>query len=226
MIPQLSAVDVAALAFFAFCWYGFPLYTAWRARSRPGLAALVNGYRREWMKQVMAREMRMVDTSILASLGNSATFFSSTTILIIGGLLAMLSTSEELLTAIGKLPLAVRTTAQIWEMKVLLMLAIFTYAFFKFTWSLRQFNFASMLVGAAAPIDADPQTHRDLATRAGNILEKAGDSFSEGLRAYYFSLAALTWFVHPTLFALATLWVIGILYYLEFSSGAVKALRP
>ena len=62
--------------------------------------------------------------------------------------------------------------------------------------------------------------------RAGNILENAGESFSEGLRAYYFSLATLTWFVHPTLFALATLWVVGILYYLEFNSGAVRALRP
>ncbi|MFM9968907.1 MAG: DUF599 domain-containing protein [Burkholderiales bacterium] len=225
MIPLFSSTDIAALGLFAICWWGFPWYAASHARSRPSLGPLINNYRREWMVEVLSRDMRMVDTSILASLGNSATFFSSTTILILGGLLAMLSTSEEILAAIGKLPLAVRTTAQIWEMKVMLMLAIFTYAFFKFTWSLRQFNFVSMLVGAAPAKDGDLNTQQTFAKRAGSVLEHAGEAFSEGLRAYYFSLAALTWFVHPLLFMLATAWVVGILYYLEFKSDAVETLR-
>ncbi|MBK8064967.1 MAG: DUF599 domain-containing protein [Betaproteobacteria bacterium] len=222
---QLSTLDWIALACFAACWWGFPAYAGWRTRSRASLLDMMNAYRRQWMRQVIAREMRIVDTSILASLGNSATFFSSTTILILGGLLAMLSTSEEILSAIGKLPLAVRTSAQVWEMKIVLMLAIFTYAFFVFTWSLRQFNFVAILVGAATSKGGDPQAQEQLAARAGRILEHAGESFSKGLRAYYFSLAALTWFVHPALFTGACFGVVAVLAWLEFYSDTARALR-
>jgi len=231
---NLTPIDWTAVAFFAACWWGFPLYVGWRTRSRPGLLYLMNAYRRLWMRQVISREMRMVDTSILASLGNSATFFSSTTILIIGGLLAMLTTSEEILSAIGKLPGAVRTTAQVWEIKVVLMLVIFTYAFFVFTWSLRQFNFVSIMVGAAdqpgTSTAADSAGHggdtpEALAARAGLVLEHAGESFASGLRAYYFSLAALTWFVHPALFVASTFLVVAVLAWIEFYSDTARELR-
>lgn len=222
---QLTPLDWIALACFGACWWGFPFYATWRSRSRTSLLELMNAYRRQWMRQVLSREMRIVDTSILASLGNSATFFSSTTILILGGLLAMLSTSEEILSAIGKLPLAVRTSAQVWEIKVVLMLAIFTYAFFVFTWSLRQFNFVAILVGAASARGGDVQEQAQHAARAGRILEHAGESFSKGLRAYYFSLAALTWFVHPALFTGASFGVVAVLAWLEFYSDTARSLR-
>ena len=221
---HLSLLDWIALSVLGGCWWGFPWYASWRGRWRPGLLELMNAHRREWMRQVVSREMRMVDTSILASLGNSATFFSSTTILILGGLLAMLTTSEEILAAIGKLPLAVRTTSQVWEIKVLLLVMIFTYAFFTFTWSLRQFTFVAILVGATGARGSDG-TQDDLAKRAGRILEHAGESFSKGLRAYYFSLAALTWFVHPGLLIAASFGVVAVLAWLEFHSDTSRSLR-
>ena len=220
---QMTTADWIALACFAAGWWGYPWYAHWRAQSRPSLNALMNAYRRQWMMQVLAREGRIVDSSILANLANSATFFSSTTILILGGLLALIDNSAPMLAALGKLPYAHRMTAEMWELKIILMLLIFTYAFFKFTWSLRQFNFVSILVGATPAKDGGEE-HDALATRAGRILEHAGDSFSEGLRAYYFAIAALTWFVHPALFVLGTIWVIAILYYLEFRSDTVRAL--
>lgn len=220
---QMTPADWIALACFAAAWWGYPWYSQWQARSHPSLNALMNSYRRQWMMQVLAREGRIVDSSILANLANSATFFSSTTILILGGLLALIDNSAPKLAALGKLPYAHRMTAEMWELKIILMLLIFTYGFFKFTWSLRQFNFVSILVGATPAKDGDDE-HVALATRAGRILEHAGDSFSEGLRAYYFAIAALTWFVHPALFVLGTIWVVAILYYLEFRSDTVRAL--
>lgn len=220
---QMTPADWIALAGFAAGWWGYPWYAQWHAQSHPSLNALMNAYRRQWMMQVLAREGRIVDSSILANLANSATFFSSTTILILGGLLALIDNSAPILAALGKLPYARRMTAEMWELKIILMLLIFTYAFFKFTWSLRQFNFVSILVGAV-PASERGDAHDALATRAGRILEHAGDSFSEGLRAYYFAIAALTWFVHPALFVLGTLWVVAILYYLEFRSDTVRAL--
>ena len=49
-------------------------------------------------------------------------------------------------------------------------------------------------------------------------------NFNNGLRAYYFALAALTWFLHPWLMVAATGWVVYILYQREFHSKTLIAL--
>lgn len=222
MMRILYPLDVAALVVFALCWWGYPWYAARRESRTPGLVQLTNRYRREWMRQMLAREMRMVDTALINMLTQSSVFFSSTTVLILGGLLALIGTSETMQAALGRLPGAVRTSEQLWEIKVLLLVAIFVYAFLKFTWSLRQFNFVGILVGAAPPRDAGDG--EEIAARAGRMAELAAEDFNRGLRAYYFAFAALSWFVNPGLFIAGTLGVVAILYVLEFRSKAVAAL--
>ena len=218
----LSLLDIVGLAVFAVCWWGYPWYAERRERHRPGLVQLTNRYRREWMRQMMGRELRMVDTALVTTLTQSSVFFSSTTVLILGGLLALVGTSETMQAALGRIPGAVRTSEQLWEIKLLLLVAVFVYAFFKFTWSLRQFNFVGILVGAAPPSGSPSD---DIARRAGRMAELAAEDFNQGLRAYYFAFAALGWFVNPTIFIVATVVVVGILYVLEFRSNAVKVLE-
>jgi uncharacterized membrane protein len=46
------------------------------------------------------------------------------------------------------------------------------------------------------------------------------------LRAYYFSLAALGWFVHPWVFVTATTLVTVVLYLREHHSRTMKMLLP
>ena len=218
----LSPLDLGALVVFALCWWGYPWYAARKELRTPGLVLLTHRYRREWMRQMLARELRTVDTSLITTLTQSSVFFSSTTVLILGGLLALVGTSETFQAALGRLPGAVRTSEPLWELKLLLLVAIFVYAFFKFTWSMRQFNFAGILVGAAPPHDAAPDDA--IALAAGKMAERAAEDFNQGLRAYYFAFAALSWFVNPALFIGATLAVMAILYILEFRSNAVKVL--
>jgi uncharacterized membrane protein len=218
----LSPMDLVGLVVFAVCWWGYPWYAERRERHSPGLVQLTNRYRYEWLRQMLARELRMVDTALIQTLTQSSVFFSSTTVLILGGLLALVGTSETMQTALGKLPGAVPTSEQLWELKLLLLVAIFVYAFFKFTWSLRQFNFVGILVGAAPPREANPED--DVWQRAGAMAVLAAEDFNQGLRAYYFAFAAIGWFVNPTVFVVATAIVVGILYVLEFRSNAVRVL--
>jgi uncharacterized membrane protein len=56
------------------------------------------------------------------------------------------------------------------------------------------------------------------------ITSYAGVNFNNGLRAYYFALAAMTWFLHPWLMMAATGWVVLVLYHREFSSRTLQAL--
>lgn len=219
-------LDYIALVWFFVTWFGYQTFAAWRAkRGHPSLMSIMSGYRAEWWQRVLERDQRIVDAAILSNLSNAATFFASTTLLILGGLLALLGTSERVIAVVAELPFTTRSQDTIWEYKVLLLIAIFVYAFFKFTWSLRQHIFNSVLVGAAPAHDSDPEKLADYVTRAGRIASFAADNFNYGLRAYYFGLAALTWFLNALIFMCVTTWVVFILYRREFRSEALKTLE-
>src|SRR4029079_10443673 len=97
------------------------------------LKARMGQDRRDWWVRVIERELRMIDTSIVANLSNSSTFFASTTLLILGGLLALLGTTEKVSAVIQGLPFQRHTPEGGWEVKIMLLVGIFVYAFFKFT---------------------------------------------------------------------------------------------
>ena len=63
------------------------------------------------------------------------------------------------------------------------------------------------------------------AQRTVAIVDRASRHFNRGLRAYFFALAALAWFVHPWLMIMAATWVVFVLYRREFRSKALAAIR-
>jgi uncharacterized membrane protein len=88
----------------------------------------------------------------------------------------------------------------------------------------RQFNFVTIVIGSIAPRDALTDLDRRNARRAAGILKLAGENFSQGLRAYYFSVALLLWFVQPWFFIAATALVTVMLYRMEFHSRTLEVL--
>lgn len=60
---------------------------------------------------------------------------------------------------------------------------------------------------------------------AARVIDLAGLSYNHGLRAYYFALSVLAWFVSPYLFILASGFVVAVLYRREFKSRSLMALR-
>jgi uncharacterized membrane protein len=223
-ITHLTALDIAALISFIACWVGYAKYHSYKSKRGPSLMGIVHNYRREWMAVMLQREGRIVDSSILANLSNSSTFFASTTLLILGGLLALLGAKEKLVSFVSDIPFAAKSSDELWEIKILVLIVIFIYAFFMFTWSLRQFNFVSILVGAAPLPGRVGDEFERFVVGAGRLTSLAGDSFNDGLRAYYFALAGMTWFVHPWALIIASPLVVLVLYWREFRSEALKAL--
>ena len=222
-----ETLDYAAVVWFFVIWFAYQRFAAWRAdKSHPSLMSVMGEYRREWWQMVVMRDLRIVDAAIITNLSNSATFFASTTLLILGGLIALLGTSERTVAILSELPFSARSQESIWEYKILLLVGIFVYAFFKFTWSLRQHNFSSVLVGATPNSDAEPQRLDDYVRRASRISTLAADNFNYGLRAYYFALAALSWFLNSWVFMCVTAWVVVILYVREFRSKTLRMLTP
>ena len=228
LLEVLPAVDWLAMALLFTSWAGYAHFAKKRAQSQPSILAATNRVRRMWMLQTTYREVRVVDGVVIQNLSSSPSFFASTTILIIGGLLAMLGTSETASTLVRDIPFAARTSNLVFDMKLLLMLAIFVYSFFRFTWSMRQYTFGALLIAAAPEAErfaAEGLSREAFADRAGRIVGLAAETFNDGLRAYYFSFAAIGWFFSPVVFMVATLCVVYILYQREFRSDVLDVLN-
>jgi uncharacterized membrane protein len=218
--------DWLAVALFFAGWAGYVHFARRLAEVRPSILATTNRWRRIWMLQATRRENRIVDSAVTQSLSASPSFFASTSILIIGGLLAALG-ADKAAGLVQEIPFAARTSALVFDLKLALLTAIFVQAFFRFTWSLRQYSFGAIMVGAAPEAkqfttDAQREAFAD---RAGRVMGLAAETFNDGLRAYYLSFAAVAWFFSPWAFIAATAAVLWVLYRREFHSEVLVALR-
>jgi len=142
-------------------------------------------------------------------------------------LLAVLGTNDKASELVKDLPFAARTSMLVFDVKIVVLLAVFVYAFFRFTWSMRVYSFGAILVGAAPNVEVFDQggaNREDFAERAGKLMGMAAESFADGLRAYYMAFAVIGWFISPIAFALGTLTVLWILYRREFRSDVLAIL--
>ena len=218
--------DWLALVLFFAGWAGYAIWAKKRARLRPSVLALTNRERMRWMLQASHRENRVLDGVVVQNLSTSPSFFASTTILIIGGLLAVLSRTEQASELVREIPFAARTSLIVFDMKLVLLAGIFVYAFFRFTWSLRQYTFGALLVAAAPDSNAwiSESQRSAFASRAGRVMGLAAETFNDGLRSYYMAFAATAWFFSPWAFMAATATVIYIMYRREFHSDVLAVL--
>ena len=228
VLTLLPWSDWVALFVFFAGWAGYANFARRRAASHASILATTNRIRRLWMLQVTHREVRVVDGVVIQALSTSPSFFASTTILIIGGLLAVLGTTDKASELVREIPFAARTTALVFDLKIVLMLVIFVYAFFRFTWAMRQYTFGALLI-ASAPEAREfieqALSREAFADKAGRVVGLAAETFNDGLRAYYFAFAAIGWFISPLVFMLATVGVIYILYQREFQSDVLAVLN-
>lgn len=216
--------DLLAFAVFLLCWLGYNRFALTLSRGQRGLHHAVFLHRRRWMHSVLRRDNRILDSTLIGNLMNSVSFFASTTIFILAGLVAVLGASDRAQAMLSDLPWVAATPKGVWQGKVLVLITIFIYAFFKFTWALRQFNYTCILVGGL-PTPEEAQAGQEAAAdRAADLLSLAAANFTQGIRGYYFGLATLTWFIHPALFAAVSLWVVWVLYRREYRSKTLEIL--
>lgn len=224
MLP-LTWLDAAALALFITAWAGYQWYADYSDTRRPRLSREMDRLMRDWLTRMAERDNRMVDINVLRNLTRSSQFFASTTMLILGALVALMGYAEKAASVLAELPFTQAASERIWEFKIVVLLLTFVYAFFKFSWSIRQFGFCSILIGTTKKQTPEPEQYAVHTNRTAAIVSFANRNFNQGLRAYYFGVAALSWFLHPALMIAITLGVIYVLYQREFRSQTLELLQ-
>jgi uncharacterized membrane protein len=218
-------VDIAAVGFFALEWTVYAVTLEHTAYGRNSLSARMNTYREVWIRRMLDREARMVDMQIMASLQNGTAFFASTSLFAIGGALALLRGTNDALAVLGALPINLSPSPALWEIKCVGLLLIFVYAFFKFAWSYRLFNYVAILLGAMpqAKQGGTPEAEAHV-IRTTRLFEAAGRHFNRGQRAFFFALGYLGWFASPWVLFATTAAVVIVTWRRQFASNAWRAM--
>ncbi|HYD29283.1 MAG TPA: DUF599 family protein [Azospirillaceae bacterium] len=225
MPPDLTTIDTVAFVWFVTVWIGYTVVQDHLLKDRFGVNQNLIAVREHWMRRFLERDTRIMDAALFGHTMHSVTFFASTTMLVVAGLVGLFGAMDKAHAVASELFFTVKTSRAMFELKLLVLLGVFVWAFFKFTWAIRQYNYCCALIGAApAPPVASDQA-RPLAVNLAAAITLAVASFNEGLRGYYFALAALTWFIQPWLFMTMTGLVILVLLRRQVWSSTFRVIH-
>ena len=220
-----SILDIVALAGFVGAWGGYSILVEWTPHGRLGLNSRMNGYREMWMRRMLARDNRMVDMQIMAALQNGTAFFASTSLIAIGGALTLLRSSDDMIVLASTLPLGVSASRLQWEAKTVGLAVILIYAFFKFAWAYRLYNYVAIMLGATpSAVEKDSAEAQAHVSRTARLFSAAGRHFNHGQRSFFFALGYLGWYAGPIVFLPTTTAVVVVIWRRQFASDSLRAV--
>jgi uncharacterized membrane protein len=224
-MPLFSTVDLIALVWFLAAWLGYSFVIETTPHGKRGLNSLMHRYRGLWMQRMLARDMRMMDGQVIASLQNGTAFFASTSLIALGGAVTLFHSSADMLTVVAALPLGATVTHLQWELKVVGLMIILIYAFFKFGWAYRLYNYVAIMIGGAPPAaEKDTPEAQEFARITAEVITDAGRHFNRGQRAFFFALGYLGWFIGPLPLIATTAGIVVVMWRRQFASQSRAAV--
>lgn len=219
----MTILDGVALTLFFVCWLGYGPLLAVLAKRSGSINDDMLVVRRVWMTAMAHREIRLVDSQLMGHTINSGGFFASTNMLLIAAVASILFGGEAAIRGIAEVG-AESVPMRLLEAKLALVLVCLARGLLDFIWSIRQMNYALALIGAAPELNVEADRVA-LGEAAAALLNPALSAFSQGVRGYYFALAAGAWLFGPLWLAGAVLAAFCLLVWRQAASPAARAVR-
>jgi len=198
------------------CWLAYNFAVPLVERTRPSLSVIMSLQRRRWVANATRRESPL-DAILSANLMQSVSLLASTSMLIVLAIFAGFGAVPQLMDTLNSLGLGHQVTPQAMQVQLLVLVTIFASSFFAFTLSLRQFNHFCIMIGAI--VHDQPSTEEEIDAIA-MLNSLAAKNFNNGIRAYYFAVPAVSWFVSPLLAIVVTVITTLFIVHREFFSSA------
>jgi uncharacterized membrane protein len=198
------------------CWLAYNFGVPFVERRRPSLSVIMSMQRRRWVANATRRESPL-DAILSANLMQSVSLLASTSVLIMLAIFAGFGAVPQLMDTLNSLGLGHQVTPASMQVQLLVLLTIFASSFFAFTLSLRQFNHFCIMIGAI--VHDQPSTEEEIEAIA-MLNSLAAKNFNNGIRAYYFAVPAVAWFVSPLLAIAVTVVTTLFIVHREFFSSA------
>ena len=230
LFELFSPLDLLALGYFLIAIGIYRFLTGPRALEGRSMPGAVQAQRVRWMANMAARaEHRTLDVILLNNLAQGNAFFASTSALVIGGMATVMGSGDRAQAALERLPFAALAHPILWELKLLTIMVIFVFGFFKFAWAFRLGHYTAIMIGATPRLVPGDNTSQaacdDHAGRTARLAGLSAEHSNSGLRAFYYAIAVLAWFYHPLAFIAATTWVIAILARRDYFSRSLAVIR-
>jgi uncharacterized membrane protein len=176
------------------------------------------------MRNMARRENRFMDGQLLAQALSSASFFTSSNLLLIAATAGALFNADTTFQHVSSLAVIRTSSRLLLEGQLGQVLLTLARGLLDFIWAIRQMNYTIAVIGAT-PAASDDVDHHQFGDIAARLLNPALSSFNAGVRGYYFALAAATWLFGPIAFMAATAGAMGLLLYRQRRSPAALAIH-
>ena len=209
---------------FLVCWLGYQPLLRMLALHRGGVINTdMTVIRTAWMRNMAGRENRFMDGQLLGHALSSASFFASSNLILIAALSSGLFGGERTFRSASSLVVLQTSSRLLFEGQLALVLITLARGLLDFMWSFRQMNYCLAAFGAA-PLDSTAEAQKVYGDVASRLLNPALSSFNQGVRAYYFALAAAAWLFGPMACILATAGAVALLLWRQRRSRAARAI--
>jgi uncharacterized membrane protein len=177
------------------------------------------------MHQGIDREHRVFDAILLGHISSSISYFGSATLLVLAGLVGTLVNVNHLYFVTRNLNfLDTKMTSDLFTLYFALLTLILVLCVFAFTYALRKMAYTFALLGGLQATPAHSPETRIMGEQAAIVLTEAVHSINNGIRGFYYAIAALFLFAGPYVSIVATMLITGILYYRQMFSPTAKAI--
>ena len=207
-VELTDAVALGVSVGLVFCYH---LYLRRRLKSDPQFTvhAVNNVARARWVDAMMgAKGHEILAVQTLRNSVMTASFMASTAILLMIATLSFVASNDHTGAVWHALNLAGATDDRAVAVKVVFLLADFFTAFFCFSMAVRYFNHVGYMVTAhpeGVPGVTSP-------ARVAAYLNRAGNFYAFGTRAFFYGVPLVFWMFGPTFFVAATAMLLLALY--------------
>jgi uncharacterized membrane protein len=224
----MSPLDLAALIVFVAGWLLHQPVLK-RISHRGGtISTDMTVVRRQWMANMVGRDNRLMDSQLMGHLLSSASFFASANLIIIAAAAGALFRSDATHTTVAHLAPVDTGPHWLFEGKLALVVLTLARGLLDFVWSIRQMNYTLAAIGATPSPSQAPGLLKAYGEAVASVLNPALTSFNNGVRAYYFALAAAAWIVGAWAMIAGVIGAVALLYARQVNSPAavgVQAIR-
>lgn len=210
MITLLTSI------FPLLAYLGYNIVVPQIEKLRPSLSVIMNMQRRRWVANAARRESPF-DAILSGNIMGSVSFLASTSVLLVLAVFAVFGQLPTLMEALDSLSFERTYSVLDVQIHLAILLAMFVLAFFAFTLSLRQFNHFCIMLGA---LDHDRVTTDEEIDAIARMNALGAKNFNSGIRAYYFSIPTVAWFISEWVGVAVCLATILVLIHREFFSSA------
>jgi uncharacterized membrane protein len=209
-------VTLFSTLFPLICWFAYNYGVPLIEKHRPSLSVIMSMQRRRWVANAVSRDTPL-DAILSGNLMGSVSFLASTSSILALGVFTAFGNLTALMGTLNTVGVVVIYTSHDVQIHLFTLLAIFVLSFFSFTLALRQFNHFCILLGA---IDHSGHTTADEITAIAQLNSLAAKNFNNGIRAYYFAVPMVFWFVSDWAAIGVSVLTVAFIVHREFFSSA------